>query len=714
MKGGKRALLQRQNGRLLGIPLVAGVVVFALIVALLEIIFSQHKAQLLTQDRELLNELRGELQSELNRAASVSSAVASMVIATDGQPDPQAVDVLASRMLVRNPAVRLVAIAPDNTVTQIVPVAGNEAVLGVDLSLHPEQAGSLERARDKRQPVFGGPYQLIQEDIQALIHRVPIYLPDSEDEVYWGLISTPISLPELFERAGATDLFAEERLAMRFAQSVEQNGVLVAGNRALFSKPGSLKTKVNAIDGTWQLSLKPRADLMWTTWAQAIAFVFALFIALVVGVLAYRWQRQQAWLAESEALLRDITEHITEVVFRTDCEDNLLYLSPAYQQLTGISVEQGVNRPWLRLFTTNSRSKARGIAQRIRGESHYQPQPFSADLLDQNGDLRPVEVYLNGVWGEQKHFTGMVGVLIDRSERAALTRLQTLTEAVFSATADGIVLLDHRRCLITANPGFARLVAAGDPAELEGRRLTKPPLVHKPLSFWLQAARQLRRDGHWRGELKTAEQPPRVLQWAVDVIELNAHTRRQYVAIVTDVTTRHHQFMAMTRQAEHDPLTGLLNRAGLKRVFANTEKQSGLMLAFVDLDGFKPVNDAFGHEQGDYLLQILAKRLTHITRTQDAVARVGGDEFVVLFADVAGDTHTLADKLGQKIIATLAEPVVIAPGAKSEARVQVGASVGFALFPEHGQELEALLRKADHAMYRIKYSGKGRAAVYQE
>lgn len=710
----KRALLQQQSGRLLGIPLVAGVVVFALMLALIEIMFSQYEKQAFHRDQETLNKLRGELQSELNRAASVSLALASMVMAADGDPDQQVTGVLAREMLARNPAVRSVAIAPDNIVTQTVPLTGNEAVLGVDLSTHPMQADSLQRARTQRRPVFGGPYALIQHDVRALIHRVPVFLPETETGTYWGLISTPISLATLFEQTGAADLLATDRLAMRFVEPDDQPGALVAGDPALFSHSGYLQARVTALDGTWQLALKPKTDRVWISWVQAMAFVLALLVALVVGTLAYRWQRQQAWLAESEALLRDITEHVTEVVFRTDREDKLLYLSPAYQKLTGIAVEQGIHRPWLRLFTTSSRGRARQVMQQIRTDRHQQAYPFSADLLTGQGESRPVKAYLNGVWDDQGRFTGLVGVLVDRSERAALTRLQTLTEAVFSATADGIVLLDHRHRLITANPGFARLVDATSPAELEGRRLKQLRLAEKPLSFWLGAARQLRVTGHWRGELVTEEQPPRVLQWAVDVIDNHSWHRRQYVAIVTDVTVRHHQFMAITRQAEHDPLTGLLNRAGLKRHYENMPEGVGFLLAFIDLDGFKPVNDQLGHEQGDHLLRILAQRLQHMTRQQDVVARVGGDEFVIIFADVhSADWSALANKLGDKLIATLADPVTIKKVSGAPIQVQVGASVGFSVYPEHGQRLDTLLRKADHAMYQIKHSGKGRSGVYQ-
>ena len=159
----------------------------------------------------------------------------------------------------------------------------------------------------------------------------------------------------------------------------------------------------------------------------------------------------------------------------------------------------------------------------------------------------------------------------------------------------------------------------------------------------------------------------------------------------------------LARQAMHDPLTGLPNRILLRdrldqalgRLGRRTETVGVLVL---DLDGFKAVNDALGHEVGDLLLVAVARRLNGVLRSGDTAARVGGDEFVVLCEDVRGAHQAVA--VAQRITAALAEPVSVGSG---EAHVR--ASIGIALASGPGTEAESLLRDADAAMYRAKDHG---------
>lgn len=160
--------------------------------------------------------------------------------------------------------------------------------------------------------------------------------------------------------------------------------------------------------------------------------------------------------------------------------------------------------------------------------------------------------------------------------------------------------------------------------------------------------------------------------------------------------------------ANHDALTGLPNRALLyDRISQALEiaKSSSQMvvLMFIDLDGFKRINDRLGHPIGDLLLQAVAKRLTGCLRTSDTVARLGGDEFVVLLPTIP-DAHDAA-QVGRKLLNILSQAFVI-----SSETLSVTASIGIALFPTHGDRLELLIDLADKAMYHVKKTGKGRFA----
>jgi len=156
--------------------------------------------------------------------------------------------------------------------------------------------------------------------------------------------------------------------------------------------------------------------------------------------------------------------------------------------------------------------------------------------------------------------------------------------------------------------------------------------------------------------------------------------------------------------ARHDALTGLSNRAGLvdmleAKLGARKGGERSLALLFLDLDHFKPVNDTFGHGMGDRLLKLIAEKLLLMLPEADLIARIGGDEFVVLADDVTAEQATA---IGRDIIEVVTGPHTL----DEQVRVSVGVSVGIAMAPEHGNEAVTLLAIADAALYEAKSSGK--------
>jgi len=165
----------------------------------------------------------------------------------------------------------------------------------------------------------------------------------------------------------------------------------------------------------------------------------------------------------------------------------------------------------------------------------------------------------------------------------------------------------------------------------------------------------------------------------------------------------------LAKIAVHDELTGLLNRRGFNERMAqeldraNREK-GHLALLYLDLDGFKPVNDNIGHTAGDEVLKVFSKRLLDTVRKYDLAFRIGGDEFAVLLINI----HDLevVKRLVDRIIEQTKKAIVV-----DEQEVVIGVSVGVALFPEHAVELEGLIQIADNAMYQAKEEGKGRFVI---
>ncbi len=180
-----------------------------------------------------------------------------------------------------------------------------------------------------------------------------------------------------------------------------------------------------------------------------------------------------------------------------------------------------------------------------------------------------------------------------------------------------------------------------------------------------------------------------------------------FVGISQDVTHQRREQDRLSHLAERDPLTGLLNRAGFEsRVECKVWSGEGPSLAmlYIDLDHFKPVNDRYGHQTGDQLLQMFSKRLSETVRSSDVVARLGGDEFAILLEGVPD--LTTARRVADKVLAAASQPFEI-----EGRRIQVSASVGVSMARGGEQDWRALLHQADQLLYRAKKAGRGQQAA---
>lgn len=184
-----------------------------------------------------------------------------------------------------------------------------------------------------------------------------------------------------------------------------------------------------------------------------------------------------------------------------------------------------------------------------------------------------------------------------------------------------------------------------------------------------------------------------------------------FAVLVRNVTSRKRAEDQLKHQASHDMLTGLPNRSLLSefadRVLSRARRKgTQAALFFVDLDDFKEINDDFGHDIGDGALKTVASRFSSIVRSNDYLARMGGDEFVVLVEDFV-DQQAL-DSLAERLLRALDEPISI----ESQSR-RIRASIGVSLFPDHGADLKSLVNCADKAMYSAKRQGGNRVSYFR-
>ena len=220
-------------------------------------------------------------------------------------------------------------------------------------------------------------------------------------------------------------------------------------------------------------------------------------------------------------------------------------------------------------------------------------------------------------------------------------------------------------------------------------------------SYYEVEARMRHKLGHWIWVLDRGK----VTRWTEDGKPLMMYGTHQ------DITSRKQQEELFRHGAQHDALTGLPNRVlladRLERALLAARRDNGqLALLYLDLDGFKDVNDTHGHEAGDVVLRTMARRIHACIRASDTLARLGGDEFVVLLPDMKDRRHALP--LADKIIAEIRRPVTLS----QDVSVSVSACIGIAFSPEHGTDAQTLMTHADQAMYAAKKGGKNAARIY--
>ncbi len=201
-----------------------------------------------------------------------------------------------------------------------------------------------------------------------------------------------------------------------------------------------------------------------------------------------------------------------------------------------------------------------------------------------------------------------------------------------------------------------------------------------------------------------------ILEWSITKLDDLAGNLKYIILTGQDITQRHLERITLSHKAHYDSLTQLPNRSLFKDRLIQSAKGSlrydkNFALLYIDLDNFKPINDDVGHDAGDFVLKEVSKRLIKSVRESDTVARIGGDEFSIILMDVSNDSK--AGTVAQKIIDAIGLRIQF-----SDHTLQIGVSIGIAMFPKDANNIEQLIKRADQAMYKAKNSGKNRYHYY--
>ena len=283
---------------------------------------------------------------------------------------------------------------------------------------------------------------------------------------------------------------------------------------------------------------------------------------------------------------------------------------------------------------------------------------------------------------------------------------------VIQHARQGIMITGADNIIEMVNPAFSQITGY-DRTEAIGNKPSLLKSGRHDQAFYKDLWTTLQRDGHWDGEIwnrrKNGEIYPERLH--ISAIYDTQQQLSHYVAIFSDISLYKESEEQLERMAFFDPLTGIANRLlfrerltqSLKELERVPDQKIGVL--FLDLDHFKEVNDTYGHQTGDQLLQLVASRLTSIVRKEDTVSRLGGDEFGIILNHIP---HTsVASLVAEKIIENLSQPLQI-----NEASCQIGVSIGITFSPDQSNDPTELISQADFAMYQAKKGGRNRANIF--
>lgn len=302
--------------------------------------------------------------------------------------------------------------------------------------------------------------------------------------------------------------------------------------------------------------------------------------------------------------------------------------------------------------------------------------------------------------GQAKRVCGSY-TLVDQDEYCQ----DTYFGSAFQSTKDWVLVANRDANTITANASACK--AFGWPEASFEISAKNFGITQSRLEFYLNLVQTFKRDQHWRGDelIRNA----RGDQYHVMINLSTAYNHLcgtlQYIFVVTDITKQKQQEQQLRYLANYDQLTELPNRSLLldrvkHALDHSNRKQTSIAVFFIDLNKFKQINDTLGHEYGDLMLQQVAKRLTAVLRLDDTVARLGGDEFVILLESFRSNDHL--SHIADKVLNALAPEFLL-----NDKPVNIGASIGIALYPEDAGDSDELLRHADVAMYHAKRQGQG-------
>lgn len=399
----------------------------------------------------------------------------------------------------------------------------------------------------------------------------------------------------------------------------------------------------------------------------------------------------------------------TVAIHSTDRNGLVRFWNRRCTELFGISARDALGRPLASLAIHHNEAEFAAMLEAVwkTGEPHA--RDWQIDLRDGSKRwLYSTHFPVRRDGKTQQLFCMEIDVTDRKTQDGAASHSERnlmMAAQVFDNCRDAILVLDRDVTVISVNQAFCKLMGYA-PEEVVGREAPSLRSGVHDQGFYQEIWDYVGKHDHWEGEIWARRRDGLEFPcWvALTAIRSGRAELADYMAILSDITDRKRVEEQNRHLAEHDFLTDLPNRVllldRLRQALAAARRQhTKVAVMFIDLDRFKAINDGFGHQAGDQVLKETAARLMRCVRGVDTVSRHGGDEFVVILADIGGVDQ--AARVAQTVMHAVVQPFNVAGH-----DMTVSVSIGISIYPSDGADIDMLMQHADVAMYHAKQDGR--------
>ena len=427
--------------------------------------------------------------------------------------------------------------------------------------------------------------------------------------------------------------------------------------------------------------------------------------------LETRVRARTAELEQERAHLHTLVASIPDLIWLKDLDGIYLACNPTFERFFGASEAHIVGKTDHDFVDTELADSFRrkDLEALVANQASVYEEWITYADTGQRALLETTKVPIRGPDGQVR---GILGIGHDITDRNQAQEKLRLSAKVFTHAREGIIITDRQANIIDVNQAFTDITGFSRDEVLGlNPRLLKSD--RQDAGFYTAMWESLIGTGQWSGEIwnHRKEGTAIAVMLTISAVQDERNNVQHYIALFSDITPLKAQQELLQRLAHNDPLTGLPNRLLLADRLAQAMHQTlrrdqRLAVVYLDLDGFKAVNDTHSHEVGDRLLVALSRRMSEALRQGDTLARIGGDEFVAVLVDLADDMGF--EPVLNRLLQAAAQLVEL-----DGLSLQVSASIGVSLYPQ-AEEVDAdqLVRQADQAMYLAKQSGKNRYHLF--